>query len=385
MKRITFGLLLICSVLYCQSLTAQHLNPSDIRISLLTAAPGNELYTAFGHNGIRVRIDSLDYDAVYNYGTFTFDEPHFYIKFARGKMNYFLSVDSYNRFMAGYMYENRGMHEQVFELDSAQTMFMLNFLENNAKPENCYYWYNFFLDNCATRIRDLMLQTFPDMSLPETMETPSYRSLIHRYLHEHPWGRFGIDIALGLPTDQKAGLFEQMFLPDYLFDTYSRILCNGRPIIKETKNIFIPDSNRPPAIQPAGPITPTVVCCFILALAFLFFYVRKGSNVFDCVLFFVVGLVGLLVTFLWFFTDHTNTIYNLNIIWALPTHVVMAFFLLSGRRSNFTRKYFLATAIIAMLLVVTWVFLPQRLNPSLIPLVIAVALRAFRVYRMQSW
>jgi len=120
-----------------------------------------------------------------------------------------------------------------------------------------------------------------------------------------------------------------------------------------------------------------------LAFALLFSYVfRRGSKVFDFVLFFTVGLVGLLVTFLWFFTDHTNTIHNLNIIWALPTHLVMTFFLLSERLGNFTRKYFLATAIIAMLLVVSWGFLPQRLNPSLIPLVLAVALRAFRIYRL---
>jgi len=156
-------------------------------------------------------------------------------------------------------------------------------------------------------------------------------------------------------------------------------LYHGRPVVKETRDIFIPTQ---PAFQPPGTITPTVVCCLILALAFLFLYVRKGSKVFDFVLFFVVGLVGLLVTFLWFFTDHTNTINNLNIIWALPTHLVMAFFLLPKRRSNFTRTYFLSTAIIAMLLVVTWVFLPQKLNPSLIPLVIAVALRAFRIFRI---
>jgi hypothetical protein len=137
-----------------------------------------------------------------------------------------------------------------------------------------------------------------------------------------------------------------------------------------------------PAVQPPGPVTPTVVCCLVFALAIVFLYVRKGSKTFDFALFFVVGLVGLLVTFLWFFTDHTNTQNNLNIIWALPTHIVMAFFLLCKRRSNFTRYYFLATAIIAMLLVVSWVFLPQRLNPSLIPLILAVALRAFRTYRL---
>ena len=378
MRKLLFGCLLICSML-CFSLEAQHLKHSDIRISLLTADPGEELFLAFGHSAIRIRIDSLGYDSVYNYGTFDFDQPNFYVNFARGRMLYHLSVSSYDRFMTGYIYENRGVREQVFDLDSTQIMSVFQFLMNNARPENRDYRYHFFLDNCATRIRDLMLQTYRITELPESQDSPTFRDLIHGCLKQHPWGRFWIDLALGLPTDKKTGAFEQMFLPDYMFDTFANILYNGRPVIKETKKIFIPDQ---PAIQPPGPITPTVVCYLMLALAILFLYVQKGSKVFDFALFFVAGLVGLLITFLWFFTDHTNTQNNLNIIWALPTHAVMAFFLLSRQRNNFTRKYFLTTAIIAMLLVVVWVFLPQRLSPSLIPLVLAIALRAFRTYRI---
>ena len=401
MKRIILVSLLIFSMLCANNpITAQHLHPSNIRISLLTAAPGENLYLRFGHSAIRIRIDSLGYDAVYNYGTFAFDEPNFYINFARGRMHYYLNVEPYDRFIAGYLYENRRMREQVFDLDSAQTMFVFNFLQNNRLPENRYYWYHFLLDNCATRIRDLMLQTFEGMKLPKPESAPTFRDLIHLYVNEHPWGKFGIDIALGLPTDKKTDTFEQMFLPDYMFTAFAHVLYNGKTIVKETKDIFVPTL---PAIKPHGPITPTVVCCLILVLAILVsslpsaraapfkFQVSRSNHKnhinlinqsFDFFLFFVVGLVGLIVTFLWFFTDHTNTQNNLNIIWALPTHLIMAFFLLSKRRGNFVRKYFLTTAIIAMLLVVTWAFLPQRLNPALIPLVLAVALRAFRIFRI---
>ena len=375
-----YRFLLIFSILCCQFLTAQHLHHSDIRISLLTADAGEQLYLRFGHSALRVKIDSFGYDAVYNYGTFDFGAPNYYGNFARGRMLYCLSRSSYDDFIAEYMYENRRIREQVFALDSAQTMFVLHFLENNYKPENRQYRYHFLLDNCATRIRDLMLQTFDGIKLPEAQNSPTFRDLIHHCTRAHPWGRFGIDIALGLPTDQKTEMYEQMFLPDYMFDAFAKVLHHGRPVVKETKDIFIPTQ---PAITPPGPITPTVVCCLILALALLFLYVQKGSKAFDFVLFFVVGLVGLLVTFLWFFTDHTNTVHNLNIIWAIPTHLALAFFLLPKQRSNFTRIYFLATAIIAMLLIVAWVFLPQKLNPSLIPLVLAVALRAFRIYRLQ--
>ena len=374
-RNFLIGILMFCGMLCGQFLTAQHLKPSDIRISLLTAAQGDQLYLRFGHSAIRVRIDSIGYDAVYNYGTFAFNQPNFYANFARGRMLYHLSRTSYDHFMSDYIYENRRMREQVFDLDSAQTMFIVQFLEDNYQPENRNYRYHFFLDNCVTRIRDLILQTYDGIVLPEAQDAPSYRDLVHHCTREHHWGRFAIDIALGLPTDQKTDMFGQMFLPDYTFDAFAKVLHNGRPIVKETSDLFVPTQ---PAFPPPGPVSPTVVCCLILALAVLFLYVRKGAKVFDLMLFFVVGLVGLLVTFLWFFTDHTNTLYNLNIIWALPTHLVMAFFLLCKQRSNFTRKYFLAIAIIAMLLVVSWVFLPQRLNPALIPLVLAIAMRAFR-------
>ena len=401
-------ILSVFCIIASNSLMAQQFNHSDVRISLLTAAPGEPIYAVFGHSAIRVKIVSIDYDAVYNYGTFSYNEPNFTYNFARGKMNYYLSKTSYERFINEYMSENREIREQVFELDSLQTMFMLQFLEKNYNKYP-YYHYNFFLDNCATRIRDLMLfvfdnenhdylydndfflnnysilnktikQKFKIMSFAESQDSPTYRNLIHSYLKKHPWGKFGIDIGLGLPTDQKTGIFEQMFLPDYIFDAYSNLKYNDRPIVKETTKIFIPAR---PAQQQPGFISPAIVCCFILALAILFTFVRKGAFAFDFTLFFVAGLTGLLVVFLWFFTEHVFTANNLNIIWALPTHVVMAFFLFSKKRSESVRKYFLATAIISMLLIVAWLMLPQPLNPALIPVVLAIALRSFRAYRIK--
>ena len=269
MKKLFLACLLIGNMFCFGAIAADF---SKARISLLTAAPGEELFTAWGHSAIRIKIDSMNYDAVYNYGMFAFDQPNFYINFARGRMHYYLGKTSYERFMAQYMYENRTVREQVFELDSVKTVFLVQFLENNYQPENRYYWYHFFLDNCATRIRDLIQQTYGSMVHPaESQDAPTYRDLIHLYLKDHPWGRFGIDIALGLPTDQKTGTFEQMFLPDYMFNAFARMLYHDRPIVKETAEVFVPSQ---PAIQPPGPITPTVVCSLVLALALLFIYVR---------------------------------------------------------------------------------------------------------------
>ena len=379
MKRILAICLVIGCVFQFNTVSAQQIRMSDVQISLLTADPGDDLYLVFGHSAIRVKINPIGYDTVFNYGMFDFDQPNFYINFARGRLNYCLGTQSYNHFVSTYAYENRGIREQVFELDSVQTAFIVDFLNKNNQPENRHYMYHFFLDNCATRIRDLMLAAYVGLELLPAKEHPSYRELVYQCTQSHPWGRFLIDIALGLPTDQKTDTYEQMFLPEYMFNAFAAATHNDQSIIRQTHDVFIPDQ---PAISPPGPLTPMVVCCLVLALSLLFCFVKKGAKIFDVSLFGIAGLVGIVVFMLWFFTDHTNTRNNLNIIWALPTHFFMAFSLLKRERSRLTRKYFLLTAVISVLLLAAWAFLPQHLNIALIPLVVSIALRAFWNYRV---
>jgi hypothetical protein len=359
---------------WCMLLDAQQFDTDHFVVSLLTADPGDELYATFGHSAIRVRDTTSDYDAVFNYGLFNFDAPNFYSNFARGRMNYCLGVQHFERFVDTYACEDREIREQTLLLDANQKDFIIRFLLNNAKPENKYYRYHFFLDNCATRIRDLLQQTFPEVVWSPEAGNPSYRNLVYDCTRNQPWGRFGIDIALGLPTDQKTNAWEQMFLPDYLSAALVTATCNGKPIAGEIHPVFTPE--HPLVVQPSR-ITPMMVCCALLALALFFCFQPKGAKIFDFTLFLTAGLVGVLVVFLWFFTDHTNTHGNLNIFWALPTHLVLAFFLLLQRQKVFIRYYFLVTAVIAVLALISWAFLPQHFNTALIPVVIALALRAF--------
>jgi hypothetical protein len=375
MKRLFFAVFFTACMLWHPEGQARQHSFEHTEVSLLTAVPGEELYAAFGHSAIRLKDTVSGYDAVFNYGMFDFNAPNFYGNFARGKMDYCLGVQSFEGFIAAYREENRAIREQVFVLDSLQKDFIIRFLFRNAQPENRYYRYHFFLDNCATRIRDLVNETYRGLVLPEATGNPTYRELIYLYLTEQPWGRFVIDIALGMPTDRKTDMSEQMFLPDYLSDALALARYNGQPVVRETRDVLTPEY---PLVVRPGAITPMMVCCLILALAVLFFFVRKAAKVFDTVFFFVAGLVGVLVIFLWFFTDHTNTQQNLNIFWALPFHAVMAFFLLPAKRKKFVRKYFLATAVIAVLLLSCWAFLPQKMNEALIPVVIAIALRAYQ-------
>ena len=127
----------------------------EARISLITISPGNQLYTRFGHSAIRINDPQQELDIVYNYGTFDFDTPGFYTKFLRGKLLYFLSVYSFDRMVRTYEYFNQSVYEQELNLTFEQKIAVYNFLNWNYLPDNRYYLYDFFYDNCSSRIRDV--------------------------------------------------------------------------------------------------------------------------------------------------------------------------------------------------------------------------------------
>ncbi|MEM7110199.1 MAG: DUF4105 domain-containing protein, partial [Bacteroidota bacterium] len=217
MKRI-IALLFMAMPLFIQG---QSVLSPQAEIRVITFGPyQGELYSAFGHSGIRV-IDPVNgINDFYNYGIFDFDQPNFYLNFARGFLNYRLAVMQYDRIVNYYAYyQQRYVHEQVLNLDSIQRQKLFDFLVWNARPENMYYYYDYFYDNCATRVRDAIEGTFEgkvefDGSYISTDYT--IRDLTDLYLPHQPWGDLGIDICLGLPMDKKATPYMYMFLPDYI-------------------------------------------------------------------------------------------------------------------------------------------------------------------------
>ena len=191
----------------------------DITISLLTATPGEELYSTFGHSALRVRDPNAQTDWVFNYGTFDFNEPGFYTKFIRGKLMYYLSVEEFPSFMYGYELEGRGITEQILHFTCQQKEKVMELLRQNTLPQNRYYKYDFLFDNCTTRLRDLIASADSSVHFPPVLQQPrTFRNLIHFYLDENhkPWSKLGIDILLGARTDAVMTPWEVMFLPDFL-------------------------------------------------------------------------------------------------------------------------------------------------------------------------
>ena len=356
----------------------------DAEISIITIGPGKELYDSFGHNAIRVSDPSKGKDLAFNYGTFDFNTPNFYIKFGQGKLPYALSVSTYDGFLRNYIAEKRWIKEQKLDLTYGEKIAIFEFLLNNAQPSNREYQYDFFFDNCATKIRDVLaLNLGSKLSYQEKQYAPllySFRELIQQRLHWNSWGSLGIDIALGAVIDRTANPWEHQFLPDYVFESLksATITRNNKTSALIKKETTINDAV-PRARNTAFLLSPFFVF-LVLAIGIVYRTLKdskqqKRSRWLDTVLFFVTGIVGVLLLVLWLATDHTATVTNYNILWAFPLNLIFCSLLSKKAPKKWLINYVSFLIILLTLLVVHWFTGVQVFAGALLPLLIALFIR----------
>lgn len=294
----------------------------------------------------------------------------------RGKLLYFVSAERTDDFINAYAYEKRGIIEQVLNLSATEKKKIQHELNENLKEENRFYKYDFFLDNCTTRLRDLISNSKTTTPvLPAVMpQQTTYRQAIHHYLEKggQNWSELGIDILLGARTDKIMTASEQQFLPDNLM--FSIDSCKNIAMVKENTVLYSP-LNETDNVSFFSPLN-----CFLLLLTFIFIIgfikhpmAQKLLNTFDILLFIATGLLGIILILMWVATDHSMTKNNLNLFWALPTNLWVAFQLNTNRR--WVLSYLRVVVVISSLLLVFWRFLPQEFNISLIPIVILIVWR----------
>jgi hypothetical protein len=378
-NRFTIRLFFICLF------TQLHFNlfsqdSSHLRISLLTCTPGEELYSTFGHSAIRVIDSSSIQDIVFNYGTFNFDEPDFYTKFIRGKLLYYVSADLFSNFKEEYVLSNRGITEQILNLDATEKIAIENFLRENIKEENKFYKYDFLFDNCTTRLRDIIVQhkKLKPIFKPVMPAGTTFRQAIHEYLDKNnkDWSKLGIDILLATPTDAVMTATQSQFLPDNLMKAFD----SSNHLVLSSTNLYpVIDTG----INSPSLFTPAIVFTILLIAIILIDFSNKSwaSSFlagFDGLLFFTLGACGILFLFMWFGTDHLMCRNNFNLLWAWPTHVVAAFFINSKKK--WVKKYLALTIIGLLLVLASWFFLPQHLNNSLLIISLLALYRSGRKY-----
>lgn len=349
-------------------------------VSVITCGPGyDELYATFGHSAFRVLDIPNKIDRVYNYGTFNFDTPNFYTKFAQGKLLYELRAYNFGNFLRGYHDEKRWVKGQVLDLEPNQVQEVFNFLENNAKPENRSYKYDFFYDNCSTKLYDVLETVLGDKIIFQNnfdQREYSHRDLIQLYLKNHPWGDFGIDLALGSVIDDQATSKEYMFLPDFVFEAFTKIKINKngveKSIVKRTEDILL---DQDVVVQKAF-FTPFVffslVAFLIILLTYFDYKKRQRNRYLDFALFLVTGLTGILIFLLWFATDHSATANNFNILWAFFPNLFVAIILLQSKTKLWLRNYMILLLVLLDILVLFWIFKVQIFSIALVPILIGL-------------
>lgn len=372
--------LFIALLLFSKLVHTQTLLSPQAELSIITCGPyQGELYSAFGHSAIRVVDPILGFDIAYNYGVFDFNQPNFYLNFTRGYLYYKLGVYSYPDFRDFYISYNRYVHEQILAIDSVQKQKIFSYLENNALPQNQTYRYDYFYNNCASKVRDVFAEVFKDQikfdgSFIKTDYT--IRDLTHNYLTQQPWGSLGIDICLGLPMDKKASPYEYMFLPDYIESSFDHTTLNGNPMVKQKVAVY----ESVPEKTPFHWYHPWIVFGLLLmSVSFLSYrdWKRKATTKwFDVTLFSVLGLLGLLLFILWIATDHKAAANNFNLLWAFPLHLIGAIGLLKKNAGKWVPNYFTFTTIMTASLIGFWPLLPQQMNLYLLPLVFVILIRA---------
>ena len=350
-------ILLLFGVFTSSQLIAQDSTKGALQISILTCAPGEDVYTAWGHTAIRIIDSATQTDVVYNFGTFDFNTPNFLVEFVKGNLNYFLSADNFQNFILEYQYYGRSIKEQVLILSDVEKINWQNALQKNLEGNNRYYLYNFITDNCTTKVKDGFYQFATSQIPPSTIK--SYRTHVVEapYQQGIPWIGLGIDVLLGAVSDQAPSPLQAGFLPDLLFDQIA-----AQPgHIAATQNY---DFTKTTASTPTDPIF------YIVGLILLYLFFSKwnarwaviAAKFLDIILLFIFGLGGLLLVYMSLFSKHTACHYNFNIDWIHPLYwiALVCYFIKPIWAGYLGRIFFIAT--IGLIAVSYW--LPQSFSIS---------------------
>ena len=298
---LTFILSVVNATVGAQSMT----NPDRIQISLLTCSPGKEVWAQYGHTAIRYYDKESGEDLAINYGIFSLDQTYFIPRFVLGMTDYRMGVQPMDMFLAQYSYEGRGVVEQVINLSAEDKEVIYKALQENMKPENVVYRYNYFFDNCTTRARDMLVNHLHGKVVyPPAEEDATFRSMIHKWNNKYEWSQFGEDLLLGVNADRKTTKSEQQFLPENLRSDFDKARYNRKPLVKETNVLLDAETEVAEPVFPLSPLSVALIFAVISLVMMLFSYRRQQVYwVWDLALMLTSGLMGI-IFFVMIFSQH---------------------------------------------------------------------------------
>ena len=358
------AILLIIFLLLTDNISAQNsdslLHQMDsVQISLLTCQPGKEVYSLYGHTAIRYQDKTHNIDIVVNYGLFSFGKPYFILRFIFGLTDYEMGIEPFPDFCSEYASEDRGVIQQTLNLTSQEKLNIANAINENYKPENRVYRYNYFYDNCTTRARDILVKNMNGniKYVSDDNGASTYRDLIHQWNENHLWARFGNDMLLGVKADMTINGDQKQFLPDNLRKAFDDALIINKNGVKEklvsNTQIIVQQS-----VQSASEITllrPMTCSIFLLIITIFItifeFYKKYRLWGFDLFLMLVDGLAGVILTAM-IFSQHPTVSLNLQLLLLNPLPLFFAVPVIKCIKKGVAHRYcILATILIIMFFV----------------------------------
>ena len=359
--------------------SVQSQSTDSIRFSLLTCAPGTEIYSLFGHTAIRYENYTRRIDVVFNYGMFSFNTPNFIFRFVAGETDYQLGITPYSYFEAEYAMRGSSVYQQVLNLTQSEKERLLTILENNYLPENRIYRYNYLYDNCTTRARDKIEECIEGKVVyPDSLSGKSYRSIVHEFTAGSPWDELGIDLCLGAEADKEINKRQQMFSPFYMkyYASNAYIVDAGgtrRPLIlDETKIVDV----EPEEVQPGFILSPLMCGALFLALCVVMAWGQwKTQRIWwgwDIVLYGLQGLAGCIIAFLFFFSVHPTVGSNWLLILFNPIPLLYLPFMVYKAVKRKKDYYHVGNMVYLTLFITILPFCGQEFNLTVLPLALGL-------------
>lgn len=303
--------------------------PESLTVYLMTMGPGQAVWERFGHNAIWIHDPVGGTDKAYNYGLFDLRQERFLVRFLQGRMWYWMQGFPAESYVELYRRANRSVWIQELEIPPRARRELQEFLEWNERPENRFYHYDYYRDNCSTRVRDALDRALGGRIRERTARLgtgTSYRFHTQRLTANDPLIYTGLLLALGQPVDREISAWEEMFLPLALRKHLRDITVTGAngaqvPLVRSERTLFestrTPPPDRPPFWLPIYfglGLTLGATTFALGAAARKSRVARAGLIAIGGIWAFLVGILGLVLAGLWGFTDHAAAHNNENVL-----------------------------------------------------------------------
>jgi hypothetical protein len=314
-------------------------DPPPPRIGVVTMGPGAVFWERFGHDAIVVDDPAQAQPVSYNFGYFDLAEDGFIGRFVRGEMEYMLVALPLEDDLGYYRQVGRGAILQWLDLSPAQARGLAARLVENARPENARYRYDYYTDNCATRVRDALDQALGGLLRNQWKSRSAgntWRSESVRLASPEPWMWLGFDLGLGPRADAPLSRWQEAFLPRRLADNLRATrLPDGRPLVTEEVVLLPQLQGAEPAERPRS-VWPWLLAGLALGGLVLLAAPRAPRTLAGVATGFwlLCGLLGVLMLFLWLGTAHSAGWANRNLLLLSPLCLALlpgAMRLLRGR------------------------------------------------------